>query len=354
MKDIIVLIPALNPPRYILTNYIKELREKGFERIILVNDGSRNEYKEYFDSLKNQGIDVFDHYKNFGKGRALKNSFNYILNNYSDFSYVITADSDGQHRAEDLFNIAKIASRSKENILYLGSRDFNEENVPFKSSFGNKLTSFIYKLMFKDKIRDTQTGLRAICKSHMEDFLDLDGERFEYEINMLINCSKTGKKIKEIPIETVYFDNNSETHFNPVKDSIKIYSVMFKTFFKFILSSLSSWLVDIGFFRLFTKTLINIVKSQSTIIWISTIGARIISGLFNYNVNKNIVFKDESDSKSVFYKYVILWLCQMILSAFLVDRLFLFLGFDSSLIKIFVDCLIFLLSYRIQDRYIFN
>ena len=245
MDEFIILIPALNPPKDLLSSYIDELKEKGFRRILLVNDGSRAEYDEYFKKFKKDGVDVFSHYKNFGKGRALKNAFNYILNTYDDFSYVITADSDGQHRAEDVFKIAKIA-QEKEVAMYLGSRDFNKDNVPFKSSFGNKTTSLVYKLMFYDKINDTQTGLRAIPKSYLADFLDLHGERFEYEINMLINSSQTKKKMIEIPIETVYFDNNSETHFHPIRDSFKIYRVMLGTFFKFILASLSSFVVDIG------------------------------------------------------------------------------------------------------------
>ncbi|NVF10994.1 bifunctional glycosyltransferase family 2/GtrA family protein [Anaerococcus sp. AGMB00486] len=354
MKDIIILIPALNPPKEILFNYINDLRKKGFERILIVDDGCSKDYEKFFDDLKCKGIEIFKHYKNFGKGRALKNSFNYILNNYNDFSYVITADSDGQHNVSDIENIANILRLSKENKLYLGSRNFNKDNVPFKSAFGNKITSFVYKIMFGDKIYDTQTGLRAISKKHLEDFLDLEGERFEYEINMLIYSSKNDIEIEEIPIKTVYFDNNSETHFNPIKDSFKIYLVMFKTFFKFILSSISSWIVDISSYTLLVKILKNMFTSFSPIIWISTIVARIISGLFNYTVNKNLVFNDDVNHKNVFLKYIFLWLSQLILSAFLVDKIYYMINLDSSIIKIGVDSLIFLVSFKIQDKYIFN
>lgn len=353
MDEFIILIPALNPPKEILRSYLYELRNMGFSRILLVNDGSRAEYDEFFDKLIDEGFDVFIHYKNFGKGRALKNSFNYILNNYEDFSYVITVDSDGQHKASDVQNIANIVKKS-DVAMYLGSRDFNEEGVPFKSSFGNKTTSFIYKLMFYDKIGDTQTGLRAIPKAYLADFLDLPGERFEYEINMLINSSQTKKKIIEIPIETVYFDNNSETHFHPIKDSFKIYRVMLGTFFKFIISSLSSFLVDIGAFTVLTKLLPSILATSSKVIWASTALARIVSGIFNYNVNKNLVFADDKKEKSKFIKYVSLWLCQLILSAFFVDMIFERVNMNASVIKLIVDTIIFLLSFTIQNKFIFN
>lgn len=113
MDEFIILIPALNPPKDLLSSYIDELKEKGFRRILLVNDGSRAEYDEYFKKFKKDGVDVFSHYKNFGKGRALKNAFNYILNTYDDFSYVITADSDGQHRAEDVLKLQKSPKKKK-------------------------------------------------------------------------------------------------------------------------------------------------------------------------------------------------------------------------------------------------
>lgn len=353
MDEFIILIPALNPPKDLLSSYIDELKEKGFRRILLVNDGSRAEYDEYFKKFKKDGVDVFSHYKNFGKGRALKNAFNYILNTYDDFSYVITADSDGQHRAEDVFKIAKIA-QEKEVAMYLGSRDFNKDNVPFKSSFGNKTTSLVYKLMFYDKINDTQTGLRAIPKAYLVDFLDLPGERFEYEINMLINSSQTKKKMIEIPIETVYFDNNSETHFHPIRDSFKIYRVMLGTFFKFILASLSSFAVDIGAFTILTRALAGVLLNSSKIIWASTGLARIISGIFNYNINKNLVFSDDKKEKSKFIKYATLWLCQLVLSAFFVDMIFERVNMNASLIKLIVDTIIFLLSFTIQNKFIFK
>ncbi len=231
MDDFVILIPAYNPPKEILSEYLEKLDKEGFTKIVIVNDGSRDEYIDYFDSLKNKGFDIFTNHKNLGKGRALKNAFNYILNTYTEFRYIVTVDSDGQHSVEDVINIINVIKGETNAIMYLGARDFSEKDVPFKSSFGNKSTSFFYKVLFHDEIKDTQTGLRFIPKDFIIDFMDLDGEWVEYEINMLINCSKTGKEVVELPISTLYFDNNSESHFNPIKDSFKIYKVMFKSFF---------------------------------------------------------------------------------------------------------------------------
>lgn len=354
MDEFIILIPALNPPKEILSSYIKELKNYGFKRILVVDDGSRAEYKTYFKKLKSEGSDIFTHYKNLGKGRALKNSFNYILNEYKNFKYIITVDSDGQHTAKDVYKIALRTKQDQDLRMYLGSRDFNEENVPFKSSFGNKTTSFLYKLMFGQKIADTQTGLRAIPKDLLTDFLDIPGERFEYEINMLIKSTQKKINIVEVPIETVYYDNNSETHFNPIIDSFKIYRIMLGTFFKFILASLSSFIVDIGAFSIFNRVFVGGFNSKSKIIWISTILARIISGIFNYNINDKLVFSDKSMSKGKPIKYFVLWLVQMLISAFFVDYIFKQVSYEASFIKICVDTIIFLISFNIQNKYIFK
>ena len=356
MDEFIILIPALNPPKEILTSYIKDLKDYGFTRILLVDDGSKQAYNEYFQNLKNEGLDVFRHYKNLGKGRALKNAFNYILNEYENFTYVITVDSDGQHKAKDVYNIASTAKIDSANIMFLGSRNFNEDNVPFKSSFGNKATSFLYKLMFSQKINDTQTGLRAIPNDFLKDFLDIPGERFEFEINMLINSTKNNKKLIEIPMQTIYFDNNSETHFNPIVDSFKIYKIMLGTFFKFILASLSSFIVDIGIFTILTKVFNDLIFSSSRIIWLSTIIARIISGIFNFNINDKLVFSDQAGfkSKDKAIKYFTLWSIQMFMSAFFVDFIIKKVSYNASFIKLLVDTIIFLVSFNIQNKYIFQ
>lgn len=275
MDEFIILLPALNPPLEAFKTYINELKAEGFMRIMLVDDGSRDDYKEFFKAMEEDGLIVIRHYKNFGKGRALKNAFNYLLNYYDDFSYVICADSDGQHKAGDVKNIAKKAKDLDEPYLILGSRDFDQENVPFKSRYGNKLTSFFYKALFHDEISDTQTGLRAIARPYLKDFLDLEGERFSYEINMLIEASKSDKNILEVPIETVYIGENEESHFDAVKDSIEIYATMFKTFIKFIISGLVSYLVDIGAFEIILNILKGLALKAGPAIWIASVASYI-------------------------------------------------------------------------------
>ena len=252
MKKILILIPALNPPIQLI-DYVKLLLDNGLKDILLVDDGSKEEFKEIFDTIEkfpNANIKVFKHAKNLGKGRALKNAFNYFLTlpNLAEYSGVVTADSDGQHRVEDVIKVAKEVEENP-NKLILGCRDFDLEQVPPKSKFGNKITNGAFKLFYGKNISDTQTGLRGFPTAIIKDFLDIVGARFEYETKMLIYCFQKEIEIKEVVIETVYFNDNSETHFNPIIDSLKIYKVTLSPFLKYIASAISSFILDILSFK---------------------------------------------------------------------------------------------------------
>ena len=134
-KDVVVVIPTLNPNIEIMTTFMNKL-VKEFSNIVVVNDGSRDEYNKFFEDLQKKKIIVLKHHINYGKGRALKTALNYILNEYKEIKAIITADSDGQHSVEDILKVAD-KTRKHQNAYVLGSRDFKQSNVPFKSRYGN-------------------------------------------------------------------------------------------------------------------------------------------------------------------------------------------------------------------------
>lgn len=213
MKTLIV-IPALNPPMELI-DYIEKLKNSGLDDILIVDDGSRKDFYTLFEQLNTKyGCQILKHAKNLGKGRALKNAFNYFLTmpNVEEFNGIVTADSDGQHRVEDVLSMVDTISNYPDSLI-LGCRDFDSENVPPKSKFGNKLTKLVFKLLYGRKITDTQTGLRGFPKAILCEMLEIPGERFEYETKMLIHTFDKTIPIQEITIETIYFDGNAETHF---------------------------------------------------------------------------------------------------------------------------------------------
>lgn len=219
MKDVVLVIPSLNPDEKII-RLIKELKNNNFENIIVVNDGSNTD--TYFKKLD---CIILNHETNLGKGQALKTAFKYYLDNFNSYKGIVMLDSDYQHSVKDVCKVAKLI---KKNTLILGVRDFNNKNVPFKSKFGNKITSFVFNKKYGKYISDTQTGLRGISSDLIEKFVTLEGDRFEYEINMLKDSIKINVLIKEVKIDTIYIEKNKSSNFKVLKDSYKIYKEMLK------------------------------------------------------------------------------------------------------------------------------
>lgn len=349
---IIPIIPSLNPDNKLL-KYVDELIEVGFKKIIIVDDGSGKKYNNIFKNLeKRKECIVLVHSINQGKGRALKTAFNYYLNNISNYDGVVTADSDGQHSAIDTLAVAKSLLDNQKSLI-LGTRNFNVKNIPFKSFFGNKITSFIFKILFGKLIKDTQTGLRGISNEFVENCLKITGERFEYEINMLIFAVREKIDIKEIIIDTIYIEDNKSSHFNPVVDSFKIYSVMFNEFFKFTVSGIASFLIDISLFTLFLFIIKLFIKDNSLVaITLSTILSRLMSSLFNFYMNKLFVFN--SKNKNTMLRYYMLCITQMFLSSICVSLLFYLTKSNESICKVIVDGILFIISFNVQKKYIFR
>lgn len=346
MKEIAIIIPAYKPHEKIMTDFLSELTKK-FTKIVIVDDGSGEEYRSFFENLKKKGFTVLRHNVNLGKGRALKTAFNYCLNEYDDIVGTVTADCDGQHSVKDIINCAK-KLKDEPSKLVIGARNFNEDQVPFKSRYGNKITRSVLALFVGIKITDTQTGLRAFGINTMKEFLNTKGERYEYETNMLIECKEKDIQIAEVPISTIYINNNELSHFNPIKDSIMIY----KLFVKYIVSALSSFLVDILLFALLVHLLPDIHTGVITSIVVATVIARVISSLYNYGVNSKLVFKNKGASSIV--KYYVLVLAQMFVSAFVVSELFKLTNMNSTFIKVLVDLIIFVINFFIQREWVFK
>lgn len=348
-----VIIPALNPSEQ-LVGYVSELIDNHFERIVVVDDGSDARCQATFDALRQRDeVVVLRHAVNLGKGRALKNAFNYVLTHWADsISGVITADSDGQHTVTDIIRLQNELENQKAPALILGTRSFHNHTVPPKSRWGNQITSVVFALLYGRKVRDTQTGLRAIPKEYLYAYLDLPGERFEYEMNMLIYAVTHQHQLSQMEIQTVYFDRNSETHFKPFLDSMRIYRVILAGFFRFVLSSASAAIIDLLLFDLFTLLLGGL--SASLAITISTIAARILSSLYNFTVNRKAVFGSCGNKWKQAGKYYTLCIVQMLVSAGAVvwlDRIF---AGNKLIEKIIVDGILFLISYQVQRLWVFK
>ena len=327
----------------------------GFDDIILVDDGSKDEFKKRFEEAKYfSGVTVLVHEVNKGKGRAMKTAFEYILNNRPNKPNVITVDGDGQHLAVDVKKCIELLEENP-HAFVMGVRNFNDENVPARSRFGNKITRTVFRLLCGIKVSDTQTGLRAIPFEHLPLMLQIDGDRYEYETNQLFAVKQAGIEFKETVINTVYIEENQTSHFRPIRDSIRIYGVIIK----YIASSLASTLVDVSLFTLLNIIFGRLGFSNELRIILAEAIARIISSFVNFSLNRKVVFKSKEKFGSTMLRYYILCVCQLAASTGLV-YLFSTVIFKLSdgslfdtLIKIVVDTFLFFLSFRIQQTWVF-
>ena len=355
-KTVPIVIPSYEPDERLIT-LLNDLNAASLGPVIIVNDGSGTEYDEIFSRAEKlievNGGKLISYRPNRGKGRALKTAFEYISKNIPDALGCVTADSDGQHTPGCIASIIK-ALRENPNSLVLGVRQFDGENVPWKSRMGNTITIKVFSYVSGVRVSDTQTGLRGIPFEFMKDLIDCKGERFEYETQMLLECA--GRlKIHEVPIKTVYDSKeNHQTHFDPWKDSVRIYKILGKKFIKYIFASLSSFVVDIILFTIFCKVLAGAVP-EGYLVQISTVCARVISATYNYLVNYFLVFKSRAGKATSLAKYAALAFVQMQASAWSVAGIcFLLPMLSKTLIKCIVDTFLFLLSYSIQQRFVLS
>ncbi len=347
-----LIIPAYEPDERFVA-LAESLKASALNTIIVVDDGSGEDYKEIFTQVANILGDkciMLSHAANQGKGAALKTAFSFVLDSIPFAIGVVTADSDGQHDVDSIQAIQRALLDNRDKLV-IGARSFEGQSIPWKSRFGNKLTRIVFKYVSGKEVTDTQTGLRGIPMAFLGDAIQIKGDRFEYEMKMLVDCIEK-HEVVEVPIRTIYDSKDDhQTHFNPVVDSIKIYRVLGARFLRFIFSSLSSCVIDLLLFYFFT----NIFGDRAFGIMYSTILARVLSATYNCFFNYKIVFASQTSMKGAVIKYATLAVVQMLTSGALVTvgvRMIPIL--PKVLVKAIVDTALFFVSYKIQQKFVFG
>ena len=317
------LIPAYKPNENLIY-FVQSLEKRGIE-VVVVDDGSGEEYLPLFSQLgKNSNARIIRFYINQGKGAALKEGLSYLNNIEGDFT-VITLDADGQHSL-------------------LGSREQSKDS-PLRSRIGNYITKKVFCFSTGVDIEDTQTGMRAFRKKFIPKLLEIEGERYEYEMNMLLEFAKEGIKMKEYPIETIYINDNEESHFDTVKDSIRIYSQMIK----FCTSSRLSFGIDFVIYS------ISLIMSGS--ILFSNAFARIISLHFNFFINKKFVFEEGKSGKTSsreYFSYLGLAAFIFVMNTLILRGIVETFYINAIIAKILTEVILFTLSYLVQKKLVFS
>ncbi|MCE5234732.1 MAG: bifunctional glycosyltransferase family 2/GtrA family protein [Clostridiaceae bacterium] len=329
---IYLLIPAYQPDER-LVPFVRELTEEF--KVVVVDDGSAPACRELFSRVQAEGATVLYHGSNLGKGAALKTGLHYIKE-LSDASGVITADADGQHGKKDILRI-RDAMLLAPDTLFLGGRDFKK--MPPRSRFGNTMTRFFFRLFTGIRVSDTQTGLRGLPAYLFDRLLELSGERYEYEMNMLLALKHWGAAYEELPIETIYIDNNRASHFHALRDGWRVFSRVVK----YSLSSLGSTAFDYVLYAL----LLFVLRPS----WSYGI-AKACAAVLNFELNCRFVFHGRRSFKNAL-GYAALALFSMSAGAFLVSLLTKE-GMNNFLAKLIIDLALFFLNYLVQKYLIFK
>ena len=337
-----ILIPAFNPNQNTL-DLVLDLSYFKWNKIIVVNDGSSKESQIFFDNLNDiENVHILTHLSNQGKGAALKTGIDYVNSKLTELDGLITVDADGQHLVKDIEKIA-IEVKNRKNDVIFGVRLF-DESIPFRSKFGNKITKYLLYIFNGISLEDTQTGLRYLPISIFDEFLKLPGNKYEFELECIFAIKKLGYNITQIQIKTVYINDNKDSHFRPLIDSTRIYLV----FIRFTFSSFLSYGFDITLFLFFLSYLESILYA--------TFFARIISGVFNFYLNRNFVFRVNKKNNLVkeSFSYIALWTTLLILSGVIVSSSQGSATYVIIPFKIIVDLMLFLVAFYVQKNIIFN
>ena len=355
MSCLIVLIPAYQPDEQLIQLVNRFQNETDF-CVIVVNDGSASEKQAVFDSLP-KTVTVLEHQVNQGKGRAMKTGMEYILEKHPTEEGVVVVDADGQHLLPDVIRVCE-ELKSSPDALILGSRQFTGQ-VPFRSKAGNTITRHVFALASGIKVYDTQTGLRAFSVSRIPELLSIKGERYEYEMNMLLGAAEKHIPVKEVYIETVYLDEeNSSSHFHPIRDSARIYGCILKfilpSIFKFGSSSVAAFLIDYSLFLLLNFLLKGSFLSAGIQLLLATVISRGCSSVCNFTFNRLFVFKSKDKLLPALLKYYGLVLIVLALNYPLLYIFNLLLSIPVAVSKLMVEVILFLFNFTIQRLYIFK
>lgn len=345
-----VVIPALGPEESLIS-YAAQLLSCGVPQVIVVDDGSGPEYGPVFRALEElSGCAVLRHPVNRGKGAALKTAIGWYLAQGGRFG-LVTADCDGQHVAEDVLRVGQ-ALGAHPQALVLGCRSFGRD-TPRRSRIGNTLTSAALRGLYGIPLRDTQTGLRGLPQVMLPALAQLSGDRYEYELNMLLYARRTDTELVTVPIQTLYFDHNSGSRYRSVADSLPILALLSRGVLQYIGSSALSALVDVALYALLVKMLL-LPLPLAARLFLAAGTARLLSSLVNYNCNRRLPYVQTARLYPTVVRYYILWTGQLLASFGAVWVLCAGLGMDELLAKLLIDGLLALASYQIQMRWVFR
>ena len=333
-----VLIPAYQPdarlPRLILELH----RADPSSKIVVVDDGSGQKFSDIFEASATAGAHVISYENNRGKGYALREGFTWIRDVAGDSrECVVTADADGQHTLNDIFRVGRTCTDTGKSVL--GVREF-VGHVPARSRIGNTATSALFWLATGWKLKDTQTGLRAFPVALLPALLEVQGDRYEYELRVLLHLAKFRHPVSQIPIETIYEAGNPTSHFRPLQDSARIWAPLLK----FAASSGVATVID--------YVLVLVLNALTGALFLPVIAARVVSASVNFAMNRRVFEATGVPLRRSALRYAALAVA-VVAGSYTMLAVLTGIGIPLWIAKIIADTTMYLVSYSAQSRYVF-
>lgn len=198
------------------------------DRVYVVDDGSTDGSAQSVDDL---GATVVTFPENRGKGFAMLAGFEAALEDPA-IQAVVILDADGQHDPNELPHLFEVFLATQADLL-IGARTFERAETPWASWLGNSLTALLTRVLLRQTIPDTQSGYRIHSRRFLEDLLEsVPGGRYETEMAVLIKAARENYRLVSEPIQTIYEEGNRSSHFNKVRDSVRIYRTFFRNALK--------------------------------------------------------------------------------------------------------------------------
>ena len=339
-SEVPVLIPSYKPGGALET-LVQELLDRGVEAIVVVNDGSGPEFDDVFQRVsRSSRVHLLQHAVNLGKGAALKAGLNHALVAFPGCVGVVTADGDGQHHPDDIVRIAGKLGGDASGLI-MGVRSFGS-HVPLRSRLGNNLTRVLMRVTVGQQLADTQTGLRGIPARLIPHLLHVQSAGYEFELDMLLACKYQGCQVTQVPIRTIYLDENKSSHFHPIFDSMRIYFLLLR----FSVLSLCTAVLDNAIFAFTFAATGSIAQSQ--------IAARFVAMIFNYLGARRAVFHSQQRHTEVLPKYVALVAFNGLVSYGLIQFIHLNFGVKAIPAKLGAEALLFIANFAIQRDLVFT
>jgi putative flippase GtrA len=341
---VIVLVPSYEPDER-LVHLVADLQASAPDaHVVVVDDGSGPAHRPLFDRLRGPGCTVLTYRGNRGKGCALKTGFAHVQRHHPGQD-VVCADSDGQHSVADVLRVAAaLAAQPRDRpATVLGARAFTGP-VPARSVLGNRVTARAFHLATGLRLRDTQTGLRGYPAALLPWLRSVRGERFEYELNLLLRAAAEHRPVEEVDIATIYLDENASSHFRPLTDSVRVLAPLLL----FSLSSLSAFVLD-------TIALL-VLHALTGSLLSSVLGARLLSAGANFAVNRRLVFghrhRHDAPVGRAALRYAVLAVA-LLAGNYALLRVLSGLGMGLLASKVLTEAVVYLVSFQVQRRFVF-